>query len=88
MRTLGAALCFIILASTAHAGCVLNLTTPHGNKLMIVAGQIVGVLECAGCGGQTSTMVTTLNPTFYVRETAEEVSRQLDAALKEGCPPK
>ena len=55
---------------------------------MIVAGQIVGVLECAGCGGQTSTMVTTLNPTFYVRETAEEVSRQLDAALKEGCPPK
>jgi hypothetical protein len=88
MRTLGAALCFIVLASTAHAACVLKLTSPSGQKLMIAASAVVGVLDCPGCGGQTATMVNTLGLTYYVRESPEDVSQRLEAALKEGCAPK
>jgi len=87
MRTLGAALCFIVLATVAHAACVLRLTTAEGRVVTVVASQVVGVLDCPTCGSRTGTLVNTLGPTYSVRESPEEVSRRLEAALKEGCNP-
>jgi len=51
----------------------------------IVATNVVGVIDCPECGGATRTIVNTLAPTYWVKESPEEVSKRLDAALKEGC---
>ena len=86
MRTWGAILCYLVIATDAHAmTCTLALTTASGRVVTVVAGQIAGVIDCPECGGKTPTIVNTLGPTYYVRESAAEVSKRLDAALKEGC---
>ncbi len=65
--------------------CTLALTTASGRVVTVVAGQIAGIVDCPECGGATSTIVNTLGPTYYVRESAAEVAKRLDAALREGC---
>ena len=59
-----------------------------GKPVTIVSSNVVGVLDCPECGGKTRTIVNTLAPTYWVRESAAEVSERLNAALKEGCATK
>ena len=88
MRTWGAILCYLVIAITtdAHAACTITLTSASGRPVTIAVGQVVGIVDCQECGGATATIVNTLAPTYWVRESAAEVSKRLDAALKEGCP--
>lgn len=75
----------LLLASPAHAACTIELTSADGRTLTLVVSQVVGVMDCPTCGGRTPTIVSTLNPTYWVRESAVDVVKKLDDALKAGC---
>ena len=81
----GAFIWWLIFITPGNAACTITLTTAHGHKVVVVAGQVVGIVDCPNCGGATDTIVNTLAPTYWVRESAAEVVKRLDAALKEGC---
>ncbi len=71
--------------ATAHAACTITLTGAHGRPVTIVVAQVAGINDCPECGGATATIVNTLGPTYWVKESAAEVSKRVDTALKEGC---
>ena len=88
MRIVIGVLVWALTVTAADAACTITLTSAGGRPVTIVAANVVGIIDCPECGGKTRTIVNTLAPTYWVRESAEEVSKRLDAALKEGCPPK
>ena len=79
---------WLILVTSANAACTITLTSAEGRPVTIVSSNVVGVLDCPECGVKTLTIVNTLAPTYWVRESAAEVSERLNAALKEGCATK
>ena len=87
-NVIAGAFAWLILTAPADAACTITLMTAHGHPVTIVAANVVGILDCLDCGGPTRTIVNTLAPTYWVQESAAEVSKRLEAALKEGCTSK
>jgi hypothetical protein len=56
---------------------LLLFHSPDGRRIWIVDSQIVAVLEAQGLGGVSPTLITTLSSSFFVRESAEDVAKQL-----------
>lgn len=56
---------------------LLLLHSPDGRRIWILDNQVVAVVEAQGLGGASSTLVTTLNGSFYVRESAQDVAAKL-----------
>lgn len=85
MRAFIGVILWCLIVTHADAACTLKLTSAGGRPVTVVASQVAGIMDCPECGGSTRTIVNTLGPTYWVRESPEEVSKRLDAALKEGC---